>query len=220
MDPQILQALLSALELKDVATAAHTWRVTLYTRALAERFDTDADTLRRLTYAAALHDIGKIDIPESILRKPGPLTHAEFEIVKSHPARGHERLLVMGEDDEIMLDLVRHHHERWDGLGYPDGLAGEAIPMGARFFTVIDTFDALTSFRSYRQEVGADAAERALAALQEESGRRYWPPAVEEFVALYRTGQIDWIRHHFNDEAPFAFDFAGVERARPDGAGP
>lgn len=215
MDPQILQALLSALELKDVATAAHTWRVTLYTRALAERFDTDADTLRRLTYAAALHDVGKIDIPESILRKPGPLTHAEFEVIKTHPVRGHERLLVMGVEDEILLDLVRHHHERWDGQGYPDGLAGEAIPMGARFFTVIDTFDALTSFRSYRQDVGEDAAERAIEILQAESGRRYWPEAVTEFVALQRTGNIDWIRNHFNDEAPFAFEFEGIERARP-----
>lgn len=218
MDPQILQALLSALELKDVATAAHTWRVTLYTRALAERFDTDSDTLRRLTYAAALHDVGKIDIPASILRKPGPLTNAEFEIIKTHPIRGHERLLVMGETDEIILDLVRHHHERWDGLGYPDGLAGEAIPLGARFFTVIDTFDALTSYRSYRQEVGEAAAERAIEILQEESGRRYWPPAVQEFVALHRAGQIDWIRNHFNDEAPVGFDFADVERLRSDGS--
>jgi hypothetical protein len=107
-----------------------------------------------LTHAAALHDIGKLDIPESILQKPGPLTEDEFAIMKTHTTQGHDRLIAMGEDDPIMVGLVRSHHERWDGLGYPDKLTAESIPLAARYFAVVDSFDAMTSIRPYRSAVG------------------------------------------------------------------
>lgn len=202
MSPDIVQALVRTIELKDQSTAAHTWRVVLYTRALAERAGLDHDTIGRLSVAAALHDVGKIDIPDEILQKPGRLTPEEYEVIKTHTVLGYDRLVRMGENDPILLNLVRHHHERHDGAGYPDRLAGEAIPLGARYFSVIDTFDALTSHRPYRHEVGEQAAERALGVIQDGIGSQFSRDAVELFAQLYRTGELDWILHHFNDEAP------------------
>lgn len=201
MSPEIIQALVGLLEAKDMSTAAHTWRVVLYTRALAEKAGADHDLLERLTVAAALHDIGKIEIPSSILQKPGKLTDAEFEIMKTHTTLGHERLVRMGESDAVVLDLVRSHHERFDGLGYPDGLAGEQIPRAARYFAVIDSFDAMTSLRPYRRDTGEGAAERAISELQNGIRNRYCPGTVEMFVDLYRTGGLSWILEYFNDEA-------------------
>jgi HD-GYP domain-containing protein (c-di-GMP phosphodiesterase class II) len=151
----------------------------LYTRALAERLGVDHATIQRLTLAAALHDVGKIDIPDGILMKPGRLTDDEFTVMRMHPLLGHERLLRMGEEDPVLLNLVRHHHERVDGTGYPDRLAGEAIPLGARFFSVVDTFDALTSVRPYRSDVGPEAAARAIEELERHSGIWYAAEAGE-----------------------------------------
>lgn len=200
MSPDIVEALVKTIELKDQSTAAHTWRVVLYARALAEKAGMPRDFIGRLTIGAALHDVGKIDIPDHILQKPGKLTDEEFEIIKSHTSLGHERLKRMGEDDPILLDLVRHHHERVDGKGYPDGLAGDAIPVVAKYFAVIDTFDALTSFRPYRKEVGEAAAEKALIELNNCIGSRYDAKAVELFTELYREGTLEWILHYFNDD--------------------
>ena len=101
----------------------------------------------------------------------------------------------------MLLELVRHHHERWDGKGYPDGLARQQLATGARIFSVIDSFDAMTSHRPYRHDVGAAAAERALEELAAGSGAQYWPEAVTTFERLYRSGRLDWILHHFNDAA-------------------
>ena len=115
---------------------------------------------------------------------------------------GHDRLVRMGETDEHLLGLVRSHHERWDGLGYPDGLAGESIALGPRFFAVIDSFDAMTSIRPYRDRIGEDAAELALLELEAGKGTRYWPEAVDAFTDLYRSEQITWILHYFNDDVP------------------
>src|SRR5690606_4274790 len=129
------------------------------------------------------------------------LTPEEYEIIKIHPVSGYAHLLRLGVEDEPILDLVLYHHERWDGLGYPYGLKGDQIPLGARFFAVIDSFDALTSVRPYRQEVGEAAAEAALAELAAGSGTRYYPQAVEAFTGLFRQGRLDYVLHHFNDAA-------------------
>lgn len=208
------------LEVKDLSTAAHTWRVVLYTRTLAEDAGLDHDFIGRLTHAAALHDIGKLDIPESILQKPGPLTDDEFGVMKTHTTLGHDRLRAMGEDDPIMVGLVRSHHERWDGLGYPDKLAGDAIPLPARFFAVVDSFDAMTSIRPYRSAVGDDAAAAAITEIQAGRGSRYAPEAVDRFTDLYSQGQFDWIWHHFNDRCelpafPSAERLAAVGGRKP-----
>lgn len=202
VDKPIIEAMLRLIEVKDASTASHTWRVTLYTNALATAGGLDHDRIQRLTIAASLHDIGKLDIPEEILQKPGKLTDEEFTIMKGHTTAGHERLLAMGEEDPLLLDLVRHHHERWDGLGYPDGLAGEKIPLAARYFSVIDTFDALTSIRPYRREIGEDAAKRAIEELQKNKESRYYPAAVDMFTALFEKGELSWIMHYYNDWVP------------------
>ena len=209
MDPAIVQDLLQQIERKDLSTAAHTWRVVLYTRAMVEAFGVEHDMIALITQAAAMHDIGKIDLPDQILQKPGKLTDEEFEIIKYHPVTGYARLIDLDVTEEPILNLVRYHHERWDGLGYPFQLKGEEIPIGARMFAVIDSFDAMTSVRPYRNQVGDHAAESALIELQAGMGTRYWPDAVEAFTELFRSGSLDFILHYFNDRVPLpAFEHA------------
>ena len=208
MTPEAVHSLVRAIEAKDMTTAAHTWRVVLYARAMAEESGISHELVARITTGAALHDIGKLDIPDEILRKPGPLTPEEFETIKTHAAKGHDRLVAMGEHDPIVLELIRHHHERWDGSGYPDGLRGEQISPGARYFAVIDSFDAMTSLRPYRCETGVRAARHAIEELQAGSGSRYWPRAVETFARLQETGRLDWISEYFNDRCEVAYDHA------------
>lgn len=200
LDPHLIESLVKIIELKDLSTGAHTWRVALYARAMAEAFGLGHDVIERVTRAAALHDLGKIDVPGAILRKPGPLTPAERARMQQHPVLGYDRLIEMGEDDPIVLQLVRHHHERVDGTGYPDRLAGEQIPPVARQFAVIDAFDAMTSVRPYRTQVGEAAAERAVAELERGAGTAYDPVAVQRFVGMYRSGALSWILHYANDE--------------------
>lgn len=215
MSPQQVQELVSEIERKDLSTAAHTWRVVLYTRAVLEEFGVDHETTDLVTQAAALHDIGKVVIPDHILQKPGELTDEEYEIIKLHPVAGYARLITLGVTEEPIYNLVRYHHERWDGLGYPFQLGGEDIPIGARVFAVIDAFDAMTSVRPYRSELGESAAERALIELQAGMGSRYWAEGVEAFTGLFRTGRLDYILHYFNDEVPVPA-FAAARREEFD----
>lgn len=213
IDPEIVRGLLVEIEQKDLVTAAHTWRVVLYTRVLVEHFGGSHEQVDRASVAAALHDIGKLDIPERILQKPGKLTPEEYEIVKSHTTLGHERLLRMGVDDAMALELVRHHHERMDGSGYPDALRGDGISGWARYFAVVDSFDAMTSVRPYRHDVGHDAARAAVRELRECVGTRYCAACVEAFASLYEKGELDWILEHFNDRCEVP-GFAGAAGAR------
>ncbi len=198
LDDTVIQSMVRLIEVKDASTAAHTWRVVLYARALAERAGLTHQGVEKITRAAALHDLGKIDVPDEILKKPGPLTPDERAIMQTHAAKGHERLLAMGIDCPVMLDLVRHHHERWDGSGYPDALKGEAIGVPARVFAVIDSFDAMTSLRPYRTPA-PDAIPRALDELRKGRGSAYWPGAVDLFTDLWDRGELLWIHDHFHD---------------------
>lgn len=199
MDPAIVAHLVKQIEDKDLVTAAHTWRVVLYTRVLVEHFGAPHEQVDRASVAAALHDVGKLDIPEAILQKPGKLTADEYEIVKAHTTLGHARLLQLGVDDAMALELVRHHHERMDGNGYPDALRGEQISGWARYFSVLDSFDAMTSVRPYRHEVGHDAARAAVRELRAGIGSRYCAVCVEAFAQLYEKHDLDWILENFND---------------------
>jgi HD-GYP domain-containing protein (c-di-GMP phosphodiesterase class II) len=214
MQPSLVQTMVRLIELKDLSTAAHTWRVVLYTRAMAEESGLSHTLIERLTHAAALHDIGKLDIPDNVLQKPARLDPHEYDIIKQHAALGHTRLLELDDSDRIDLDLVRHHHERPDGLGYPDGLRGEQIPIAARHFGVIDTFDALTSVRPSRQQIGERAADEALELLAREAGTRYDAQSVDMFTRLYRTGRLEWILHHFNDAVPI-LPFDAIRQQSP-----
>ena len=119
--------------------------------------------------------------------------------MKQHTVWGEARLRNAGVTDSLVLDLVRSHHERVDGSGYPDGLRGTALTEGSRYFAVIDSFDAMTSVRPYRQEIGPAAADHAIRALLDERGSRYCGECVDAFISLYRTGRVGWILEYFND---------------------
>ncbi len=199
MEFPVVAELVRAVEMKDVSTAAHTWRVALYAMAMAEALGVPIDERMRIVRAAVLHDIGKVDVPDAILQKPGRLTDAEYETIKQHTTLGYDRLKRMGEGDELALALVRSHHERLDGSGYPDGLQGDEIPRVASTFAVIDTFDAMTSIRPYRRRVGRDAAKIALDELETRSGEWYDPAAVQTFRTLHDRGALDWIMRYYND---------------------
>ncbi len=154
---QTLWALGSALESRDVETNAHSFRVMKYSQALAVAMGIDGKALKDIEYGVFLHDIGKIGVADAILFKPGKLTEEEWAVMREHPARG--RYLLSGiKFLEGGLDIVYSHHERWDGKGYPQGLSGEGIPLGARIFAVGDTLDAMTSDRPYRKALPYEEA--------------------------------------------------------------
>jgi putative nucleotidyltransferase with HDIG domain len=179
-----IEALAQAVDAKDQVTHDHVRRVQEQSLQLAERLGVrDEDQLQALEAAGLLHDVGKIGIPEHILNKPGKLTAAEFQIMQRHPAIGADILSVIGFPYPL-IPIVRHHHENWDGTGYPDRLAGEEIPIGARILQVVDCYDALTSDRPYRRAM-SDA--EALRIVTDRSGTMYDPAVVAALLELHRA---------------------------------
>lgn len=144
-----IKSIAQALDAKDKYTHGHSMRVTLYALALAKKMDLPDELLEEIETTGLLHDIGKIAIPERILLKPGKLTDEEYEIIKTHPELG-ERLVEGIEKLKLISGWLKSHHERYDGRGYPDGLVGEEIPISSRIIAIADTYDAMTSSRSYR----------------------------------------------------------------------
>ena len=177
-----IKALAMAIDAKDQVTHGHIRRVQVYAVGLAKALGvTDEPTLKGIEAGALLHDTGKIAVPEHILNKPGKLNAQEYERMKSHVTIGAE--ILSGIDFPYpVIPYVRHHHENWDGTGYPDRIAGEAIPLGARILSVVDCFDALTSDRPYRRAL---ATEAALDILRERSGTMYDPRVVEKFIEIH-----------------------------------
>ncbi|MGC9195962.1 MAG: HD domain-containing phosphohydrolase [Syntrophobacteraceae bacterium] len=176
----ILRSLVNALEAKDLYTGKHSERVTHYAIKAAEMLGCTSAQIESLRTAGYLHDIGKIGIQDSILTKPGPLTAEEYEIVKKHPVIGDTIVSELGLSPEERT-IIRHHHERWDGAGYPDGLRGTQIPMIARIVTVADAFDAMTSKRAYRE---AMSTAESIAELVKNRGRQFDPEVVDAFVQV------------------------------------
>ncbi len=177
-----IEALAQAVDAKDQVTHDHVRRVQEKSLQLAERLGVrDESQLQALKAAGLLHDVGKIGIPEHILNKPGKLTPSEFEIMKRHPAIGADILSVIGFPYPL-IPIVRHHHENWDGTGYPDRIAGEAIPIGARILQVVDCYDALTSDRPYRR---AMSEQEALTIVGDRSGTMYDPCVVHALLELH-----------------------------------
>src|SRR5262249_45326264 len=153
-----LAVLLQAMVSRDISPHAHAERVQRYAMALARHAGIgDPDVLDAIERAALLHDLGKLAIPDRLLDKPGPLTADEYAKVKHHAAIGSDMLIGMG-GDGLLASFVRHHHESWDGSGYPDGLNREDIPLGARVLAIVDCYDALTSDRPYRRALAHDTA--------------------------------------------------------------
>jgi putative two-component system response regulator len=177
-----LVALAEALDQRDTHTAGHSERLALRSVALGIALGLEAASLRVLYRGGYLHDIGKIAIPDAILFKPGRLTDEEWKSMRTHPTRGEEICRHLSALTPV-LPVIRHHHERWDGSGYPDGLCGEQIPLLARVLQVVDIYDALTNPRPYKP---ACSRERALEILREERDRGWRDPdVVNAFFRVY-----------------------------------
>jgi putative nucleotidyltransferase with HDIG domain len=175
-----LEALGDALDLKDAETEGHSKRVTAFTIAIARHMGLNGDQIRIIARGAFLHDIGKMAIPDAILRKPGKLDPDELAIMREHSYRGFQllkRIPFLGEASEI----VYSHQERFDGTGYPRGLKAEEIPLGARIFSVADTLDAITSDRPYRPAQTVQAAKEEI---ERWSGRQFDPDVVKAFLSM------------------------------------
>jgi putative nucleotidyltransferase with HDIG domain len=174
-----IETLAHAIDAKDAITHGHIRRVQERAMRLAHALELeDEPTLRAIEAASLLHDMGKLAVPEHILNKPGKLTGPEFDQMKRHAAVGAD-ILSLIDFPYPVVPIVRHHHENWDGTGYPDRLKGSAIPVGARILSVVDCYDALTSDRPYRPKMTPD---EAIAIVQERSGTMYDPRVVATFV--------------------------------------
>ena len=175
-----IEALARAIDAKDQPTQSHIRRVQMYAAGLAKAAGLSADEIQGVKTAALLHDIGKLAVPEHILSKPGPLTQEEFQKIRIHPQVGAEIIAAVPFPYPV-APLILSHHERWDGKGYPHGLAGEAIPIGARILTIVDYYDAVTTERPYHRALNP---ESAIAMLKHEAGRALDPRLVPTFVEM------------------------------------
>ncbi len=178
-----------ALDLRDKETEGHTQRVVDMTLRIAQSMGIDNEDLTHIRRGALLHDIGKMGIPDSILLKPGPLTDDEWVVMKRHPVYAHDLLFPITHLRPA-LDIPYHHHEKWNGLGYPQGLKGEQIPLSARIFAVVDVWDALTSDRPYRK---AWTSKKALDYIREQSNTQFDPKVVDVFLSLIKSELINHI---------------------------
>jgi len=178
-----VKSLASAIDAKDEYTRHHSTRVTDFTLKIAAKMGFSEKELGELELAAVLHDVGKIGVPESILNKPGKLTDGEFKIVMEHPVRGEAILSPVIELKEIGR-IVRAHHERYDGRGYPDKLKGREIPLGARIMSIADTYDSITSERPYRKAASHRYAIKEIISC---SGAQFDPEVVENFLEIAGT---------------------------------
>jgi putative nucleotidyltransferase with HDIG domain len=175
---ETVAALAQAVDAKDPYTRGHSERVTDIAVALAEALAVSQDDMDTLRSAAVLHDIGKIGINEQILRKPGPLSDQEWEMMHNHPNLGAD-IVVPVSSLQRVVPVILHHHERWDGSGYPGHLRGEDIPLGSRILAVADAYEAMTSNRAYRKAMPAAEAQ---AILEEGAGRQWDPRVVQAFL--------------------------------------
>ena len=186
--------LFQVLGFKRYETMQHSMRVAAYAVLLGAELGLAAAELKDLEWGALLHDIGKIAIPHNVLLKPAPLTSREWEIMRTHPSIGYQLLAELPHMQEA-AHIVYSHHERFDGKGYPRGLAGEQIPLGARLFSIVDTVDAITSDRAYRARRGFQAAALEL---QRGRGAQFDPELVQAFLRLSER-DLSGIRDRFPD---------------------
>jgi putative two-component system response regulator len=177
----VLFSLALSIEAKDRYTEGHCERLSKYSVAMAERLGLPDELRVALRRAGVVHDIGKIGVPEHILTKPGPLNDEEWKIMKQHPVTG-ERICAPLKSFRHVLPVIRHHHEKLDGSGYPDGLSGDQIPLTARILQIADVYDALTTERPYRTAL---EAQQALGVIRDEVRRGWWEGSlVDEFEAV------------------------------------
>jgi PAS domain S-box-containing protein len=175
-----------ASEAKDFDTGAHVRRIQHYTCLLARELGLSAKEAERMGYSAILHDVGKIQVPDDILRKPAPLSEPEWQVIRQHPLAG-ERILSRTPFFDVARSIARGHHENWDGSGYPDGLRGQKTPLAARIVRVADVFDALTTRRTYKP---AWSAAEAAETIVRDRERFFDPDVVDSFERLFRDGRL------------------------------
>jgi response regulator RpfG family c-di-GMP phosphodiesterase len=182
-----IHSLADTLELRDTYTHGHSIRVSRYSGLIARELGLSEEFIRQVELGGRVHDIGKIGVREEVLNKAGPLTDEEYRHIMEHPVTGWRILQPLLKEHSIALNVVRGHHERWDGKGLPDRLAGADIPQEARIAAVADTFDAMTSQRPYRPGLPLEATVEELYRCR---GAQFDPQAVEAFVALIGRGEI------------------------------
>jgi response regulator RpfG family c-di-GMP phosphodiesterase len=185
-----IQSLADTLEVRDTYTHGHSIRVSRYSSLIAGELGMAPEEIRAVELGGRVHDVGKIGVREAVLHKPGSLTNEEYQHVMEHPMTGWRILQPLLKDHPVALNIVRNHHERWDGTGLPDRLVAESIPFEARIAAVADTFDAMTSRRPYRPSVPLDAT---LAELRRCRGKQFDSRVVNAFLALIDRGEIQRI---------------------------
>jgi putative nucleotidyltransferase with HDIG domain len=194
-----IRALAAAIDAKDPYTRGHSERVARYSSLVAKEMGLPSEDVRRVRLSALLHDVGKIGIDDRIIRKPTALTEEEFEIMKTHPVKGAAIMDAIPELHDVIPGM-KHHHERWEGGGYPDGLTGEEIPLQARIVSVADTFDAMTTTRPYQQAMDLRFVFQRLRDL---AGNRFDPQVVDALIRSYDKGELVPIaREEAPPEAP------------------
>jgi putative nucleotidyltransferase with HDIG domain len=184
----IIRALSSTVDAKDHFTLGHSQKVSEYSLKIAEAMGLPERDVENIKYAALLHDIGKIAIPDDIIKKPTKLTPEEFEKVRKHPVIG---AMIIKEIESLapMVPIILHHHERYDGKGYPDGIKGDAIPLGARIVHVTDAYDTMVSARAYRDMI---PQELAVSELRKNAGTQFDPAVVEAFITILRKNSVGY----------------------------
>jgi putative two-component system response regulator len=186
----VLFSLARSIEGKDPYTHGHCERLSDYSTRLGEHLGLSEDQLIALRRAGIVHDVGKIAVPDAILLKPGSLTADEWKLIREHPVVG-ERICAPLKSFRFVLPIIRHHHEKFDGSGYPDGLRGEEIPVTARVLQVVDVYDALTTDRPYKK---AFSITDALQTMKEEVAKGWWDPHIfDQFERLIRSGTADFL---------------------------
>jgi len=202
---KVVRAMVSAVDAKDPYTCGHSERVALVGRLLGQRLRLGEEECERLYLAGLLHDLGKLGVPDAVLSKPGPLTNEEFNEIRPHPERGWAILHDL-QQLEFLIPGILHHHERYDGGGYPDGLAGEEIPLPARILAVADSYDAMASDRPYRKGM---PQEKVAAILHAGAGKQWDPRVVEAFLNAMPEIRAQW--EGYRPQTPVR------SRARPAG---
>lgn len=194
----VVTALANAVEAKDAPTERHCERLAMYAARLGGRLGLSAAELDAVTYGALLHDVGKIGVPDHVLTKAGPLTQEDWIAVRKHPQIG-ERICAPLQSFAAFGPIIRHHHERWDGAGYPDGLRGDATSLGARIVGIVDAFDAMTHDRPYRPAL---TVEHALDELRGQAGKQFDPELARLFIDEI-AGSGDWFGEGPIEALPF-----------------
>lgn len=194
-----IRAIVAFIDAKDGYTHRHSERVAAFATKIAEELGRSEEEMELVYYSGLLHDVGKVRVPDGILNKPGKLSDQEFSEIKKHPVHGVNILShIPSPRFNAIMPGVRHHHEKWDGSGYPDGLAGENIPFLGRLLAVADVLDALSSDRSYRDSLGF---EKTVEIIKQDAGSHFDPEVAEAAVALHARGELEVPREHHEPES-------------------